>query len=109
MCPIAIYKELLVRRPANAPDKLYLATSCSGSRKKGNFTRGPLFKAAPLGINEIKTFMHVICAAAGIPDRSNHSLRATGISNCYAAGMPEDQIQKKSRHRSEEGVRKYNQ
>ena len=109
LCPIAIYKELLHRRPVNAPDKLYLACGSTGSRKAGTFLRGSGWKAGPHGVNEVKFYMHAICLAAGITDRTNHALRATGISDMYAAGIPEGEIQERSRHRSLEGLRMYNQ
>lgn len=38
---------------------------------------------------------------------SNHSLRATAITRMYDAGLQENQIMKRSGHRSVEGVRTY--
>ena len=40
---------------------------------------------------------------------SNHSLRATGISRLYAAGVPDKLIMERSGHLSTEGVHSYKQ
>ena len=39
--------------------------------------------------------------------RTNHSLRATGITTMFQAGLPEKVIQDRSGYRSVDGLRKY--
>ena len=48
-----------------------------------------------------------ILVAAGVDagDKSNHSLRATGISRLFTSGVPEKLIMERSGHISTEGVR----
>ena len=109
MCPIRVFKQALARRPEGAPPNFYLACCFTGSRDKGTFKYTPDFKKQALGINEIKKMMKEICDKAGITQRANHALRRTCICDMYDANMPEYLIMKRSRHRSLEGLRKYNQ
>ncbi len=46
-------------------------------------------------------------AEAGLESKTNHSLRATGATALFHAGMPEKVIQKTTGHRSVEALRKY--
>ena len=49
-----------------------------------------------------------ICSEGGISGRkSNHSLRATGASDLYQAGVPEKLIQERTGHLSVSGLRHY--
>ena len=41
-----------------------------------------------------------ICTDAGISSRTNHSRRATGATELYAAGIPEKIIKERTGHRS---------
>ena len=40
-------------------------------------------------------------------NKTNHSLRATGITSLFQAGLPEKAMQDRSGHRSLDGLRKY--
>lgn len=52
--------------------------------------------------------MKEVCLEGGVGGRkSNHSLRATGASNMYQAGVPEKLIQERTGHLSTDGVRHY--
>ena len=44
---------------------------------------------------------------AGIEGKTNHSLRATGVTEMYLAGAPEIVIQKCTGYRSLDGLRSY--
>ena len=49
-----------------------------------------------------------ICADAGVKgNKSNHSLRATGATELYQAGVPEKVIQERTGHLSLTGLRQY--
>ena len=55
---------------------------------------------APLGRNKLLRVLKEMCVDAGIKARSNHSLRATGITALFQADVPEKVIQKTSGHQS---------
>ena len=48
-----------------------------------------------------------MCTEAGIPRKTNHSLRATGATTLFQSKVPEKIIQKTTGHRSLEALRKY--
>ena len=49
-----------------------------------------------------------MCSLAGIEGRiSNHSLRATSVTQMYVSGVPEKVIQERTGHRSLEALRMY--
>ena len=48
----------------------------------------------------MKRYMATMCAAAGIPKKTNHSLRATGASAMFNAGVPEKLIRDVTGHTS---------
>ena len=51
------------------------------------------YDSAPVGRNKLKTLMEVMCCEAGIHEKkTNHSLRATGASVLFNAGVPEKLI-----------------
>ena len=48
-----------------------------------------------------------MCERAGVERKSNHSLRATGATEMFAANVPEKLIQSRTGHRSLEALRLY--
>ena len=60
-----------------------------------------------LGKSGIAELLPEICAHAGVLRRTNHAMRRTAISAMYAAGIPEHEIQRRTRHKSLEALRKY--
>ena len=49
-----------------------------------------------------------MCKSAGITGhKTNHSLRATGATELYLAGVPEKIIQQRTGHQSVEALRQY--
>ncbi len=68
----------------------------------------PWFVNQRVGVNTLKNFVPRICTLAGLPKRyTNHSLRATGITRMFTAGVPEKLIAEKSGHRSLKALRFY--
>ena len=56
---------------------------------------------APIGRDKLQKFMEVMCHEAGISEKkSNHSLRATGATALFNAGIPEKLIKDVTGHRS---------
>ena len=48
------------------------------------------YDCAPVGAHKLKTFLECMCKEAGISQKkTNHSLRATGASALFNAGVPE--------------------
>ena len=63
------------------------------------------FTANPIGKNTHSKINLKICQEENIGGRkSNHSLRATGVSDLFRAGVPEKLIQKRSEHMSINGL-----
>ena len=68
----------------------------------------PWFTANPVGKNSLSKMVKEMCIKAGITGlKTNHSLRATGVSNMYQAGVPEKLIQERTGHLSVDGLRHY--
>ena len=66
------------------------------------------FTSVPIGKNTLSKMVKTMCEQASISGkRTNHSLRATGITTMFQAGLPEKVIQDRSGHRSIDGLRKY--
>ena len=90
--PFAFEKDILYLRakdkvPCNEKDSWYIC--------------------APIGRNKLSSMLKEMCVDAGIKERSNHSLRATGITSLFQADVHEKVIQKTSGHRSLEALRSY--
>ena len=61
----------------------------------------PWFWNSPLGTRRIQTMVKDMMEEAGIPSNfTNHSLRATGTTTLFDAGVPEALIQKRSVHKT---------
>lgn len=68
----------------------------------------PWFTAVPVGRNQLTKMVHSICEEAGIGgNKTNHSLRVTGASALFDAGVPEHIIQSRTGHRSLDALRLY--
>ena len=68
----------------------------------------PWFAPVPIGKNSLNTMLKDMCSEAGITGRkTNHSLRATGASELFAAGVPEKIIKERTGHRSLDALHVY--
>uniref|UniRef100_A0A1X7TLL5 ZMYM2-like/QRICH1 C-terminal domain-containing protein n=1 Tax=Amphimedon queenslandica TaxID=400682 RepID=A0A1X7TLL5_AMPQE len=68
----------------------------------------PWFDCVPIGKNKLASMMKEMSTEAGFDKvKTNHSLRATGATAMFNAGLPEKIIQKNTGHRSLEALRKY--
>lgn len=96
--------------------KLYLSSLKDDSENR-EFYKRPLprvgenkirFGESVVGINKLRTFMKNICAAAGLKGRyTNHSGKKTCATSLYQKGVPEQEIMRRTGHRSLAGLRKY--
>ena len=67
----------------------------------------PWYCAVPYGKNKLSSMFNEMCIKAGIGHKTNHSLRATGASELFKAGVPEKIIKERTGHRSLEALRIY--
>ena len=67
----------------------------------------PWYDCIPVGKNTLASMVAKMCKEAGIPERSNHSLRATGATALFQAEIPERIIQKTTGHHSLKALRSY--
>ena len=68
----------------------------------------PWFSITPVGKNTLANMVKDICKDVKISgNKTNHSLRATGASSMFQAGVPEKIIQQWTGHRSLPGLRQY--
>ena len=68
----------------------------------------PWFSSVPVGKNHLGKMVKDMCSQAKIEGKkTNHSLRASGITTLFQAGVSEKVIQDRSGHRSLDGLRKY--
>ena len=68
----------------------------------------PWYSRTPVGRNTLDTKLGKMCSLAGIEGRvTNHSMRATSVTQMYATGVPEKVIQERTGHRSLEALRVY--
>ena len=68
----------------------------------------PWYDAIPVGKEKLRTMVRDMCVEAGIAEKkTNHSLRAAGASQMFAANVPERLIQSRTGHRSLEALRLY--
>ena len=67
-----------------------------------------LYEGVPVGKETLCTMLAKMCEQAGIEQKSNHSLRATGATEMFAANVPEKlNIQWRTGHRSLDALRSY--
>ncbi len=70
--------------------------------------RKPWFSIVPVGRNTLAKMVREMCTDGEISGhKTNHSLRATGASELFHAGVPEKVIQQRTGHLSLQGLRQY--
>ena len=68
----------------------------------------PWFFPDPYSGRKLESLLKVMCQGAGIEGHfTNHSLRATGTTTLFDAGVPESVIQKRTSHKSLDALRTY--
>ena len=68
----------------------------------------PWYSAVPVGRNMLNQMVALMCENAGIAGKkTNHSLRVTGATALFDAGVPERIIQSRTGHKSVEALRLY--
>ena len=68
----------------------------------------PWYSAVPVGKNTLAGKIKKMCQLTNVGgNKTNHSLRATGVTSLYEKGVPEKIIQEHTGHRSWEALRVY--
>ena len=96
---------------------IYLSKLSPEPIEKDNFYVQPVakfvvsqscFTARPIGKNKLGSMVKEFCSNAGISGcKTNHSLRVTGVSDLFQAGVPEKIIKERSGHLSTDGLCHY--
>ena len=70
-------------------------------RPKASYTSDVWYDCVPVGAHKLNKYLECMCQEAGIQGKkTNHSLRATGASAMFNAGVPEKLIRSVTGHRS---------
>ena len=108
-CHVVLVKKYLAKLPHGALEKdcFYCQLKRSEAMIYHQKLRG--MTTNQLGTNVLKGKLREMFQSAGLQaeTKSNYSLRASGISRLYSAGVPEKLIVERSGHLSKEGVRSY--
>ena len=105
-CPVFILDKYISKLPNPAIEKeLFYCRPLPSIPKVVN---DPWYVAVPIGKNVLAKMVSTICDEAGISGKkTNHSLRVSGTTSLFNAGVPERVIQQRTGHRSIEGLRIY--
>ncbi len=105
-CHVQILDRYISKLPPAAVEKDYFY--CRPLDNLPKDPSAPWFAASPLDKNVLGDMMKDICKDAGIVgSKTNHTLRATGASQLFAAGVLERLIQQRTGHRNVEALRLY--
>ena len=105
-CPVNILDNYIQKRPqyAKENDIFYvrpLPTTLTNPTD-------PWYAKVPVGRDTLNKKFKIMCEQAAIKGKkTNHSLRATGVTQLYESGVPEKVIQERTGHRSLEALRVY--
>lgn len=105
-CPVHILDLYLNRLPqAVIEDDVFFVKPLENVT---NESTKPWYSRTPVGRNTLDTKLGKMCSLAGIEGRvTNHSMRATSVTQMYSTGVPEKVIQERTGHRSLEALRVY--
>ena len=87
-CLVYLLDKYLKKLPRYAFDEDILYCRPKASTPADDTT--PWYDAAPVGKNKLSRMVSDMCADAGIPRRTNHSLRATGATTLFQSNVPCD-------------------
>ena len=105
-CLVHLLDTYLAKLPSLAFEKdiLYLRPKASTPK----YPKEPWYNRMPVGKNTLASYVKTMCQKAGIQgSKTNHSLRASGATSLFTAGVPEKIIQKTTGHKSLSALRDY--
>ena len=100
-CYCSLLRFYLSKLPSDTSDAFYLQP-VKGAPKAEKW-----YCNIPVGRNKLATMVKRMCEQAGLKPKTNHSLRATGATTLFNAGVPEKLVQEVTGHRSIECLRRY--
>ena len=105
-CHVFLLDKYLAKLPESAIEQdIFYLRPLAKITKEENV---PWFSSVPVGKNALSKMVQEMCSKANIQGKkTNHSLRASGITQMFQAGLPEKVIQDRSGHCSLDGLRKY--
>ena len=105
-CPVQLLDLYLSKLPLEAIENdTFFVKANENIAEDGS---KPWYCRTPVGRNTLDTKLGKMCSLAGIEGRiTNHSMRATSVTQMYETGVPEKVIQERTGHRSLEALRVY--
>ena len=104
-CPVFLLDEYIRKLPEIAIEKDFFYCKPSPVTPKDG---QPWYYPVPVGKNVLFSMVKEMTTEAGISGKkTNHSLRVTGATSLYRAGVPERIIQERTGHRSLQSLRQY--
>lgn len=107
-CPVHLIDKYIGKLPPDAitQDLFY----CRPLQNISSDPTKPWYSATPIGRKQLGKMVSAMCKMANIEGvKTNHSLRVSGASALFEAGIPEQIIQSRTGHRSLESLRVYEQ
>ena len=105
-CHVIILDKYFSKLPEEAKRKDIFYLKPKVSTPKDPLT--PWYTAVPIGKHTLQGMMKTMSKSANLEQTyTNHSLRATGVTQMFQASVPEKLIMERSGHRSIEGLRQY--
>ena len=95
-CLVRILDFFFEKLPSHAKDLFYMQPLSEVPSKPD----APCFRNQVIGKNMLGSMVKDMCEEAGIFGKTNHSLRATGITEMYLSAVPGKVIADRSGHRS---------
>jgi hypothetical protein len=104
-CHIKLLDLYLSKNPPGHQGSFYLRPAILSSEKQDL----PWFTSQPMGKNQLSKMVSNMFQKAGISGKNvtNHSLRASGTTQLYRAGAPENIIQERTGHKSLDALQLY--
>lgn len=108
ICPVRLFKKLMEKRGKSIKtDRLFLTPN----ENFNNFNAKSWYKNCPVGRNTISTWFKLAAGKIGIDTKkikvTNHSGRATAVSNLAKAGIGEQQLIKITGHSNSQSIKPY--
>ena len=103
-CHCSLLDKYISKLPAKAieADLFYVRSLAKVTKDSPTW-----YTSVPLGKNKLYNMVKDMCNNSGIEARTNHSLRATGATSLFNAGVPKKMIKDITGHLSDEALRMY--
>ena len=105
-CHVSILDKYLSKLPLIALQKDWFYLKPLGNHVTADPSKA-WYTCQPRGENKLSGMVKSMFAMVGVVGKTNHSLRATGASNMFQAGVPEKIVQERTGHRSIKALRMY--